>query len=67
VSWALRNIGKRNLALNKEAERSARRILAAAGDGREPESRASRWVANDVLRELTSPKMQARLEARSSG
>jgi 3-methyladenine DNA glycosylase AlkD len=61
VSWAARNIGKRNLALNEVAVQQARRIAAAAGDGRDPESGAARWVANDVLRELTSPKVLARL------
>jgi 3-methyladenine DNA glycosylase AlkD len=66
VSWALRNIGKRNLVLNGEAVRSARRISASAGDGRDPESRAERWVAGDVLRELTSPKVLARLRARQA-
>jgi Zn-dependent oligopeptidase len=49
VNWALRNIGKRNRALNVAAVACARRILAAneraAGD---PSARAARWVANDA-------------------
>jgi len=53
VSWALRQIGKRNLFLNAEAIRSAERIAAI-------DSAASRWVANDVLKEITSDKVRAR-------
>jgi 3-methyladenine DNA glycosylase AlkD len=61
VSWALRNIGKRNIALNAEAVAAAQRILVAAGVGREPEARAARWIARDALRELTSAKVRSRL------
>lgn len=57
VSWALRNIGKRNLALNRRAVAVARELAA------EP-SRAARWVASDVLRELRGSAVQARLRAR---
>lgn len=66
VNWALRNIGKRNRALNRAALACARRILAAAnrragGDrGGDPGDRAARWVATDAIRELTSDKVQAR-------
>jgi 3-methyladenine DNA glycosylase AlkD len=45
VSWALRQIGKRNRALNRDAIRVASR-LTASGD------RSARWVGNDALREL---------------
>jgi 3-methyladenine DNA glycosylase AlkD len=67
VNWALRNIGKRNLALNAEAVWCAGRIRAAADEraggprGGDVSSRSARWVANDALRELTSPKVLARL------
>ncbi len=61
VSWALRNIGKRNAALNARAAATAEEILADAGDGRDPESRSARWVAKDVLRELTSEPVRRRL------
>jgi 3-methyladenine DNA glycosylase AlkD len=56
VSWALRNIGKRNLALNRRAVAIAKGLMS------EP-SRAARWVASDVLRELTGAAVQARLRA----
>jgi 3-methyladenine DNA glycosylase AlkD len=67
VNWALRNIGKRNLARNAAAIACAERIRAAADAraggprGGDPSARAARWVASDALRELTSDKVQARL------
>jgi len=54
VNWALRNIGKRNVNLNKKA-------VAAAREIREMDSKTARWVASDALRELTSEKVQKRL------
>jgi 3-methyladenine DNA glycosylase AlkD len=54
VNWALRNIGKRNKRLNREAIRAAERIR---GQG----SRAARWIAADALRELRSAAVQKRL------
>ena len=54
VNWALRQIGKRNLALNAAAIAVARRLAAS-------EQRASRWVGSDALRELTSAAVQKRL------
>ena len=38
VNWALRNIGKRNLRLNRAAIASAERI-------RRQDTRAARWIA----------------------
>jgi 3-methyladenine DNA glycosylase AlkD len=54
VNWALRNIGKRNLRLNRAAIITAERI-------RRQNSRAARWIAADALRELRSDAVQARL------
>lgn len=54
VNWALRNIGKRNIALNKEA-------LVAAREMSKMDSKAARWIAADAIRELESVKIQARL------
>src|SRR5580692_691432 len=59
VNWALRNIGKRNLRLNAAAIRSAERI-------RQQDSRTSRWIAADALRELKSEAVQARLRRKAS-
>ena len=54
VNWALRNIGKRNLRLNREA-------IRVAGKIRQQDSRAARWIAGDALRELKSAAVQTRL------
>ncbi|MEX2237691.1 MAG: DNA alkylation repair protein [Dehalococcoidia bacterium] len=58
VNWALRQIGKRDFALNAAAIESARRILAQG-------SAPARWIARDALRELEGAPMQARLAASS--
>ena len=69
VSWALRNVGKRNRALHRAAAACAGRIRAEADAraggprGGSPDERAARWVAADVLRELADPRTVARLEA----
>ncbi len=69
VNWALRNIGKRNRALNGTAMACAERIRAAANKraggerGGDSGVRSARWVATDALRELASDKVQARLES----
>jgi 3-methyladenine DNA glycosylase AlkD len=54
VSWALRLIGRRNRALNREALASARRLAAS------PEA-AARWVGKDAVKELTGTIVQSRL------
>jgi 3-methyladenine DNA glycosylase AlkD len=59
VNWALRQIGKRNLSLNKKA-------IAVADEIRQFESRAARWVANDALRELRSAKVHKRLSHKNT-
>ena len=68
VNWALRNIGKRNRALNAAAILCAEKIRAAANKragaerGGDCQARSARWVAADALRELTSAKVRARLK-----
>jgi 3-methyladenine DNA glycosylase AlkD len=54
VNWALRNIGKRNLRLNRDAIATAERIRRAG-------TPAGRWIAADALRELRSEAVQQRL------
>jgi len=63
VSWALRNVGKRDRALNAAAVACAEDILAGA-EARGEGARSARWVARDALRELGSEKVRRRLEAR---
>ncbi len=57
VNWALRQIGKRNPALNLAA-------IAAAEEIRGADSKAARWIAADALRELRSEAVQRRLAGR---
>jgi 3-methyladenine DNA glycosylase AlkD len=59
VNWALRNIGKRNLALNRAAIACAQRIAVQG-------SRAARWIAGDALRELKSEAVETRLRRREA-
>jgi len=54
VNWALRQIGKRNLRLNKAAISTALKI-------QKMESGAAKWVASDALRELKSSQVLKRL------
>jgi len=54
VNWALRNIGKRNLNLNKAAINTAKEI-------QQLDSRAARWISSDAIRELESDAVQNRL------
>jgi len=58
VNWALRQIGKRNLDLNKKAVETAREI-------QEIDSRSAKWIAADAIRELTSQAVQERLQAKN--
>ena len=59
VNWALRNIGKRNPALNAAAIAAAQRIQQQG-------SRSARWIAADALRELNRDAVQKRLQGRRS-
>jgi 3-methyladenine DNA glycosylase AlkD len=54
VNWALRDIGKRSLGLNRRAIASGKRIRAQG-------TRSARWIAADALRELQGEAVQARL------
>jgi 3-methyladenine DNA glycosylase AlkD len=54
VNWALRQIGKRNLTLNKKAIQTAKEIQGM-------NSKSAKWIAADALRELTSVAVQRRL------
>jgi 3-methyladenine DNA glycosylase AlkD len=57
VNWALRQIGKRNQALNKAAIETAKEI-------RKMDSRSARWIASDALRELEGEAVQKRLRGK---
>ena len=57
VNWALRQIGKRNIRLNKAA-------IETAEDIQRLDSKSAKWIASDALRELTSPAVQKRVRLR---
>src|SRR4029077_16268495 len=59
INWALRQIGKRNLKLNRAAIQEAERIYKI-------DSRAARWIAADALRELKSDAVKSRLRRKES-
>jgi 3-methyladenine DNA glycosylase AlkD len=60
ANWALRNIGKRNLRMNRRAIAAAKRIALL-------DSPSARWIAADALRELHQPKILARMKRKSPG
>lgn len=53
VNWALRQIGKRNLNLNKKAIKLAKEIQKI-------NSKSARWIAADAIKELENPKIRKR-------
>jgi 3-methyladenine DNA glycosylase AlkD len=58
VNWALRQVGKRNLYLNRRAIETARSISMI-------DSKSAKWLAADALRELISPAVRQRLKVKS--
>jgi len=59
VNWALRQIGKRNLSLNRKA-------IAVAGKIDQLDSRSAKWIAKDAIRELESDKVLERLRKKQN-
>jgi len=59
VNWAIRGIGKRNLALNQAA-------ISLCEDIQEIDDATAHWIAADALRELSSEKIQQRLIKKAS-
>jgi len=55
VNWALRQIGKRNKKLNKEAINLAKEIQKI-------NSKSAKWIASDAIRELISEKIQEKFK-----
>ncbi len=56
ISWALRQIGKRNAHLNKKAIELAEEIGKI-------NSKSAKWISRDVLRELKSERIQKRMKS----
>lgn len=55
VSWALRNIGKRNANLHANALKTANELKAMNNE-------TARWIANDVIRDLSGDTAKRRIE-----
>lgn len=55
VNWALRNIGKRNVNLNKKAIETAKEV-------QKMDPKSAKWIASDAIRELTGEAVQERLQ-----
>lgn len=55
VNWALRSIGKRNVAMNKAALALAEKLAAS-------DDRTARWNGKDAIHDLIGSKTLARLE-----
>lgn len=54
VNWSLRQIGKRNFELNELAVKAAERMKLQ-------NTKSSRWIASDALRELRSEKVRQKI------
>jgi 3-methyladenine DNA glycosylase AlkD len=57
INWALRQIGKRKVELNKAAIQTAEVIS-------ERDSKNAKWIASDAIRELTSGKIIEKLNCK---
>lgn len=55
VSWALRQIGKRNIVLNKKSQKIAEALSRL-------DLPSAKWISTDVLKELTDKKILDRIE-----
>jgi 3-methyladenine DNA glycosylase AlkD len=55
VSWALRNIGKRNKNLNKEAIKFAKELEST-------DSKSARWIAKDTLKDIQREKVKKKFD-----
>ena len=54
VSWALRSVGSRNIALHRQAIVLARKLAASR-------TTSARWIGNDALRDLERPLVARRV------
>jgi len=59
VNWALRQIGKRNKNLHKEAIKLAKEIEKI-------DSKPAKWIASGAIRELTNKKYKERIYAKNN-
>ncbi|MDP4225604.1 MAG: DNA alkylation repair protein, partial [Bacteroidota bacterium] len=55
VNWALRQIGKRNWALNEKALEAAKEIYSQ-------DNKTAKWIAADAMRELENDQIRKRIK-----
>lgn len=55
VNWAIRQMGKRSMYLNKQC-------MKLCGQIRKIDNKSAQWIVKDALRELTDPKTVARIK-----
>jgi len=60
VNWALRQIGKRDLVLNRKALTLARRLRGS-------KAVSARWIGSDAFKELDDPRTKKRVSIRDRG
>lgn len=58
VSWALRSVGSRSIALHRQSIALAKRLAAS-------DSSAARWIGRDALRDLERPLVARRVAKKS--
>lgn len=58
VNWAIRQIGKRNLLLNKK-------MITLSQELKQMNSKSAKWIAGDAIRELDGEAVQQRLKAQA--
>lgn len=59
ISWALRQIGKRNMLLHRQAVQTAKALKAKKGS-------ATRWIGTDALHELEQEKVISRIKQKDT-
>jgi len=59
VNWSLRQIGKRNIDMNKKAIKTAKELIIKY-------DKTAKWIGKDALRELKSKKIEKRLKLKKS-
>ncbi|MEA3496302.1 MAG: DNA alkylation repair protein [Bacteroidota bacterium] len=60
VNWAIRQIGKRNLSMNKATLELSKKI-------QKMDYKSAKWIANDAIRELTDEKILERFRMQDAG
>jgi 3-methyladenine DNA glycosylase AlkD len=66
VNWALRQIGKRNNKLHREAVKLAKKLKNTKLETGNRKHAAARWIGSDALRELENPAIVERIRKKKN-